>query len=119
MCSLQIANAVAAVALCYSQEWAVLLLQPRCYLSKTASLVLPLPASAQANLQVAEQAQDEFCCGACVQATGVKEISEFVAQLRRVGKGLGVYEFDKFLAGKAVSMGAVDANTGVTPGAAE
>ena len=54
-----------------------------------------------------------------MQATGVKEISEFVAQLRRVGKGLGVYEFDKFLAQKAVDMGSVDAMTGVTPGAAE
>lgn len=53
------------------------------------------------------------------QAGGVKEISEYVAQLRRVGKGLGVYEFDKFLAGKAVSMGSVDATTGVTPGAIE
>lgn len=34
----------------------------------------------------------------------MKEISDFVAQLRRVGKGLGVYEFDKFLAGKATEM---------------
>ena len=41
---------------------------------------------------------------ACVQADAVKEISDFVAQLRRVGKGLGVYEFDKFLAGKATEM---------------
>ena len=39
-----------------------------------------------------------------VQADAVKEISDFVAQLRRVGKGLGVYEFDKFLAGKATEM---------------
>ncbi len=46
------------------------------------------------------------CLSACkhVQADAVKEISDFVAQLRRVGKGLGVYEFDKFLAGKAAEM---------------
>ena len=34
----------------------------------------------------------------------MKEIADFVAQLRRVGKGLGVYEFDKMLAGKAAEM---------------
>ena len=34
----------------------------------------------------------------------MKEISDFVARLRRVGKGLGVYEFDKFLAEKAAEM---------------
>ena len=39
-----------------------------------------------------------------VQADSVKEIADFVAQLRRVGKGLGVYEFDKMLAGKAAEM---------------
>lgn len=39
-----------------------------------------------------------------VQADAVKEISDFVARLRRVGKGLGVYEFDKFLAEKAAEM---------------
>jgi len=38
------------------------------------------------------------------QADSVKEIADFVAQLRRVGKGLGVYEFDKLLAVKAAEM---------------
>jgi ferritin heavy chain len=28
----------------------------------------------------------------------VKQVAEFVSQLRRVGKGLGVYEFDRKLA---------------------
>jgi ferritin heavy chain len=31
------------------------------------------------------------------QAQAVKEVSEYVAQLRRVGKGLGVFEFDRWL----------------------
>lgn len=39
-----------------------------------------------------------------VQADAVKEISDFVAQLRRVGKGLGVYEFDQKLMTKAQEM---------------
>ena len=39
-----------------------------------------------------------------MQADAVKEISDFVAKLRRVGKGLGVYEFDQFLATKAQEM---------------
>ncbi|CAK0785699.1 hypothetical protein CVIRNUC_008910 [Coccomyxa viridis] len=38
------------------------------------------------------------------QADAVKEISDFVAKLRRVGKGLGVYEFDQLLATKAQEM---------------
>lgn len=29
------------------------------------------------------------------QASGVKEVADFVAQLRRVGKGHGVYHWDK------------------------
>ncbi|KAG1668324.1 hypothetical protein FOA52_011221 [Chlamydomonas sp. UWO 241] len=32
------------------------------------------------------------------QVEGVKQVSEYVSQLRRVGKGLGVYEFDRSLA---------------------
>ena len=39
-----------------------------------------------------------------MQADAVKEISDFVAKLRRVGKGLGVYEFDQLLATKAQEM---------------
>ena len=33
------------------------------------------------------------------QAESVRAVSEYVTQLRRVGKGLGVFEFDKKLAG--------------------
>lgn len=33
------------------------------------------------------------------QSRSVKEVAEYVSQLRRVGKGLGVYEFDLKLAG--------------------
>ena len=33
----------------------------------------------------------------CLQADAVQEVSEYVAQLRRVGKGLGVFQFDQFL----------------------
>ena len=44
------------------------------------------------------------CVAVAMQADAVKEISDFVARLRRVGKGLGVYEFDKFLAEKAAEM---------------
>ncbi len=36
----------------------------------------------------------------------MKEIADYVAQLRRVGRGLGVYEFDKLLAERAVSLAA-------------
>lgn len=32
------------------------------------------------------------------QVESVKKVAEYVAQLRRVGKGLGVFEFDKYLA---------------------
>ena len=31
------------------------------------------------------------------QVQSVKQVAEFVSQLRRVGKGLGVYEFDRKL----------------------
>ncbi|EIE20153.1 ferritin-like protein [Coccomyxa subellipsoidea C-169] len=31
------------------------------------------------------------------QAEAIKTVSEYVSQLRRVGKGLGVFEFDKYL----------------------
>lgn len=44
------------------------------------------------------------CGGACAegqllgeQVEAVKKVSEYVAQLRRVGKGLGVYQFDQAL----------------------
>lgn len=48
------------------------------------------------------------------QAGGVKEIADYVAQLRRVGRGLGVYEFDKFLAQRATTLPQL-----AVPGAAE
>lgn len=32
------------------------------------------------------------------QVQSVKEVAEYVSQLRRVGKGLGVFEFDRYLA---------------------
>lgn len=32
--------------------------------------------------------------GLAVQVNGVKEAADYVAKLRRVGKGLGVYQFD-------------------------
>ena len=35
------------------------------------------------------------------QAKSVKQAAEFVSQLRRVGRGLGVYEFDRKLGGLA------------------
>ena len=35
------------------------------------------------------------------QALAIKTVSEYVSQLRRVGKGLGVFEFDRYLAGQA------------------
>ena len=31
------------------------------------------------------------------QVKDIKRVSEYVSQLRRVGKGLGVFEFDKYL----------------------
>ena len=31
------------------------------------------------------------------QAEDIKRVSEYVSQLRRVGKGLGVFEFDRYL----------------------
>jgi ferritin heavy chain len=31
------------------------------------------------------------------QAEAIKVVSEYVSQLRRVGKGLGVFEFDRYL----------------------
>ncbi len=37
------------------------------------------------------------------QVKSVKQVAEYVAQLRRVGKGLGVYEFDKYLANAAAA----------------
>ena len=43
-----------------------------------------------------------LCCHAegqllVEQVESVKKVAEFVSQLRRVGKGLGVYQFDKEL----------------------
>ncbi len=38
------------------------------------------------------------------QVASVKQAAEFVSQLRRVGKGLGVYEFDRKLAGLAAGQ---------------
>ncbi len=43
-------------------------------------------------------------CGA--QAEGVKEVSDYVAHLRRVGKGLGVVLFDEKIAQRATEMSA-------------
>ena len=37
------------------------------------------------------------------QVESVKDVAEIVSQLRRVGKGLGVYEVDKQLAAKAAA----------------
>ena len=34
----------------------------------------------------------------CLQADAVQTVAEYVAQLRRVGKGLGVFQFDQYLA---------------------
>lgn len=36
------------------------------------------------------------------QARAVKKVAEYVAQLRRVGRGLGVFEFDRWLSERAV-----------------
>lgn len=41
------------------------------------------------------------CCCVVIlllQVKSVKQVAEFVSQLRRVGKGLGVWEFDRKLA---------------------
>ena len=37
------------------------------------------------------------------QAASVKEFAEFVAQLRRVGPGLGVFQFDQQMGGGAAA----------------
>lgn len=42
----------------------------------------------------------------CHAAVVRLQVAEFVSQLRRVGKGLGVYEFDKQLAAVAAAGGA-------------
>jgi hypothetical protein len=44
--------------------------------------------------------------GAAVQAEGVKEVSDYVAHLRRVGKGVGVVLFDERIAQRATTMSA-------------
>ena len=41
-----------------------------------------------------------------VQAEGVKEVSDYVAHLRRVGKGLGVVLFDEKIAQRASEVSA-------------
>ena len=45
------------------------------------------------------------------QAQAIKIVSEYVSQLRRVGKGLGVFEFDRYLSGQnpAGAMGGMGA----------
>lgn len=45
------------------------------------------------------------------QATGVKQVADYVSQLRRVGRGLGVYQFDKDIQERAntLSMASVSA----------
>jgi hypothetical protein len=40
-----------------------------------------------------------------MQAAGVRQVADYVSKLRRVGKGLGMYEFDKELAVVAAGMG--------------
>ena len=40
----------------------------------------------------------------CVQAGGVKEVADYVSQLRRVGKGHGVYHWDKDIMERASAM---------------
>ena len=51
---------------------------------------------------------DRFQCS-LLQAEEVKRAADQVAQLRRVGKGLGVFEFDRSLAA-AVGVDAVEAD---------
>lgn len=43
------------------------------------------------------------------QAQAIKTVSEYVSQLRRVGKGLGVFEFDRYLSGQIATGGAMGA----------
>lgn len=42
------------------------------------------------------------------QAGGVRQVADYVSKLRRVGKGLGVYEFDKEIGDVADKMGGGD-----------
>lgn len=42
--------------------------------------------------------------GFIVQAKGVKIVADYVAQLRRIGKGHGVFHFDQILADDAASL---------------
>ena len=51
-----------------------------------------------------------------VQASGVKQVSDYVAQLRRIGKGYGVYEFDKDIGQVAASMGQTPAHASIPSG---
>lgn len=51
-----------------------------------------------------QQLPDSCECWVCAegnllqnQAEDIKRVSEYVSQLRRVGKGLGVFEFDRYL----------------------
>ena len=50
------------------------------------------------------------------QAQAIKIVSEYVSQLRRVGKGLGVFEFDRYLSG-ATPAGAGAGGMGGLPAA--
>eukprot|EP00884_Botryococcus_braunii_P001827 jgi/Botrbrau1/11645/Bobra.168_2s0003.1 len=51
-------------------------------------------AAAADDAQMCEFIESELLAE---QARAVKKVSEYVAQLRRVGKGLGVFEFDRWL----------------------
>lgn len=42
------------------------------------------------------------------QAGGVRQVADYVSKLRRVGKGLGFYEFDKEIGAVADKMGGGD-----------
>lgn len=61
---------------------------------------------------VADQAGDAQMCDfvegtlLAPQVQSVKQVAEYVSQLRRVGKGLGVWEFDRKL-GADVAAGLV------------
>lgn len=51
------------------------------------------------------------------QAQAIKNVSEYVSQLRRVGKGLGVFEFDRYLSGQIAggALGAAPATGAALP----
>jgi len=50
---------------------------------------------------------DERCyLAVCWQADAVQQVSKYVAMLRRVGKGLGVFHFDQYLAEQVAAAAA-------------